>query len=836
MTTRIKLRRDTATNWTNVNPVLALAEPGVETDTNKMKIGDGTKTWTELQYIDGADVTRTKVGFITSVGYIPELGNGEGDDFWFESVAVDSDQNSYYVGGNYNNDAPWAVKLNPMGGIEWQTVLTPFDGFAGEGQAVQIDPTNGDVVVIADMWTSGQVGGQAGMLLYRLDPDNGSLIGNPLRIRDDESANTVDIYPYDLLMDGNDAVIIGGRNDDKFTVEVAKQTGSSGTSIVILASVLESGAYPRAYNNWYVSGTDITGEGLVTAINNYQNVGTTGGGGNGAQFNFSFYINAGSLTKSTGAGSSGGTGYAVNDVLTVLAADIGATVDATITVTGIGGSGDITNFTCTNYTPDTTKIKLTINPNGGAVDFSNSGTWNLIQYKGDSGFVYSQQGSGWTAIVGDSDGDWFNVGAIDSNGNVYAAGHTYDDGYYGGWERSMLVKFNNLGEVQYKKSFDFDGSAGEGDGGYSGIVIDSQDNVYVAGQVYDFGDTNDDMQVITKINSAGVMQWQKRFSEGDDPYNMWNMCLAIDSDDNIYMAAEYNSPYSLQDDFFFAKFDSSGNVIWQRMLKSYGDADAQWSNGYQSLKVQGDKLFYSASTEVYSTNSNSSALAFSINTDGSGVGTIANNTWEWAEVDLNWANTPNQTTSNLQVSVATAVFTTDEPVTGTDTTSYTTAQLQVYTGIGGEVQGVRDIEFEDGTVQTTAWKPRIQQNIEGTLHGSSSLYLRLDHAGQFIRVNFWNGNQSIYVPTNADVPFEIGTVITIIADDVNGNNSRIYLYSDGGYQNPEITGVGHNSNSIPDWWELNNTDNNGKTGLYTLMKVDTDRWVLTGPDLQENWC
>ena len=53
MATRIKLRRDTATRWQNINPVLSLGEPGVETDTGKMKIGDGNKTWNLLDYFAG---------------------------------------------------------------------------------------------------------------------------------------------------------------------------------------------------------------------------------------------------------------------------------------------------------------------------------------------------------------------------------------------------------------------------------------------------------------------------------------------------------------------------------------------------------------------------------------------------------------------------------------------------------------------------------------------------------------------------------------------------------------------------------------------------------------
>jgi len=46
----IKLRRDTAANWLAANPVLSLAEPGLETDTNKIKYGDGTSHWGDLPY------------------------------------------------------------------------------------------------------------------------------------------------------------------------------------------------------------------------------------------------------------------------------------------------------------------------------------------------------------------------------------------------------------------------------------------------------------------------------------------------------------------------------------------------------------------------------------------------------------------------------------------------------------------------------------------------------------------------------------------------------------------------------------------------------------------
>lgn len=47
---RIQLRNDTAKNWTLANPVLLKGEMGVETDTGKTKIGNGTDNWTTLKY------------------------------------------------------------------------------------------------------------------------------------------------------------------------------------------------------------------------------------------------------------------------------------------------------------------------------------------------------------------------------------------------------------------------------------------------------------------------------------------------------------------------------------------------------------------------------------------------------------------------------------------------------------------------------------------------------------------------------------------------------------------------------------------------------------------
>lgn len=47
---KFRIRRDTSANWTTADPVLALGEPGLETDTRRTKYGDGATAWTGLSY------------------------------------------------------------------------------------------------------------------------------------------------------------------------------------------------------------------------------------------------------------------------------------------------------------------------------------------------------------------------------------------------------------------------------------------------------------------------------------------------------------------------------------------------------------------------------------------------------------------------------------------------------------------------------------------------------------------------------------------------------------------------------------------------------------------
>lgn len=75
-TDRVMFRRGTAAQWRQANPVLAIGEPGYETDTHQLKIGDGVKRWVDLHYIllDHRLFT-TKVAFGSTAPVAPAPGS-----------------------------------------------------------------------------------------------------------------------------------------------------------------------------------------------------------------------------------------------------------------------------------------------------------------------------------------------------------------------------------------------------------------------------------------------------------------------------------------------------------------------------------------------------------------------------------------------------------------------------------------------------------------------------------------------------------------------------------------------------------------------------------------
>ena len=164
MANRIQLRRDTAANWTRVNPILEDGEPGLEIDTKQVKFGDGDTAWQDLPY-HGYDLTKqnivtneiyTTIATPDGMNGIGIFGTGatigalvlqEGDsnfwwstfgdtgldynDDWGSCVAYDGEGNMIVAGGTYDsnfgpNPNSIIIKYDPQGNIIWQRWLTDW--------------------------------------------------------------------------------------------------------------------------------------------------------------------------------------------------------------------------------------------------------------------------------------------------------------------------------------------------------------------------------------------------------------------------------------------------------------------------------------------------------------------------------------------------------------------------------------------------------------------------------------------------------------------------------------------------------------------------------------
>lgn len=213
----------------------------------------------------------------------------------------------------------------------------------------------------------------------------------------------------------------------------------------------------------------------------------------------------------------------------------------------------------------------------------------------------------------------FNSIALDSSGNIYAAGQiygtgTYDFGngktatgtYIGG--NIVLVKYDAAGTAQWAKTV----TAGALSSQFYSVTVDSNNNIFAAGYIqgtgaYNFGGGITATGtyafsniVLVKYDSSGTAQWAKTVTAGSDTSVYFS--VAADSNGNIYAAGyiglngtyDFNnsktatSPYSGAS-IVLVKYDSTGTAQWAKTISS-GSA----SSIYQSVAVDSSGNVYAA--------------------------------------------------------------------------------------------------------------------------------------------------------------------------------------------------------------------------------------------------
>jgi hypothetical protein len=132
MTTRIKLRRDLAANWTQENPVLAAGEPGLETDTSKVKYGNGTTPWNSLDYSGAGAASLTDEGNVVITAGSTEhwiaTQRKEQGSTTPSALRYDSQGNLYSLTRTFDDAANYDVtvitKYTATGNIAWQKTFS----------------------------------------------------------------------------------------------------------------------------------------------------------------------------------------------------------------------------------------------------------------------------------------------------------------------------------------------------------------------------------------------------------------------------------------------------------------------------------------------------------------------------------------------------------------------------------------------------------------------------------------------------------------------------------------------------------------------------------------
>jgi hypothetical protein len=148
MSTIIKIRRDTAANWETNNPVLEIGEPGLETDTRKVKYGNGVSTWNNLDYattvfpttIEHADLaTSLEFGAANQIPYQV----AEGDTGYIAAPGTNQVRYLQWSGSAFN----WnQVQGSQLGGSSLASNITSSN-LTSVGTLTGLD-VNGDIAAL----------------------------------------------------------------------------------------------------------------------------------------------------------------------------------------------------------------------------------------------------------------------------------------------------------------------------------------------------------------------------------------------------------------------------------------------------------------------------------------------------------------------------------------------------------------------------------------------------------------------------------------------------------------------------------------------------------------
>jgi Major tropism determinant N-terminal domain len=183
MANRIQLRRDTASNWTRVNPVLDDGEPGLNIDNNQIKYGDGNTAWNDLDYASGSPDRLVKDSYSVILDEFGSLtlpteghiGPTKGGTMLDGGNGYNASLTSFYSSGLYSS----CVTANPNGTLN----ITAYNDGGPDPAKVWTFDADSTLTLPGDIknGTAGLSFPSGGVYLTtNLDDDNNALYFDPI--------------------------------------------------------------------------------------------------------------------------------------------------------------------------------------------------------------------------------------------------------------------------------------------------------------------------------------------------------------------------------------------------------------------------------------------------------------------------------------------------------------------------------------------------------------------------------------------------------------------------------------------------------------------------------
>ena len=734
---------------------------------------------------NGVNMDRPTVGAWTTYGNFDgaEGGNVWGNTYFYQLVR-DAEGNVYASGGDQYNDADYITKINAQGAVEWSSSTNNMSRMV----AVAVDPTTQNPVYVS-------LDGNEGFNVTAMNPSGAQL--STIHI----PGSPVDwIYPASIVVNSKGAPVVAGSvyySSNNYTGLTARE--QSGADVLVVDKDFFNSDYPDYVSSWYIEFN--SSYYTITDTNRWYNLAsTTNHTGSGATWNVR--IDPDANTYEVDQGNSGGAQYRVGDEV-FIAGDLllGDPVvnKITLTVTAVDNGGMITAWTIASGTPQTNYIKLVIST-GGSVVFVIGTEYTVLQGTGEVAFVWTEN---WSRKVGTTEGstnDYFQSVDVDSKDNIVAGGYL---GSSPNTNTALVVKFDPEGNVLWKV---FANEVLE----YSSVSrvrVGPDDNVVVFQTPYD------DTVYVSKLNGeTGEFMWNVQLGYnqfGSEPYDG----LDIDEQGFIYVGGSYYaSSEDYNQSFLVVKIDPNGGMVYMRDMYSTYDIynDYYGNTGYGSIAVNNGMMSLCLCYGYTPGDAAYQATVATLPADGSGHGTYG--PWIYREIEYQYDHQSYGFDNIVAEAAAVEEWNPQPNPYDPPLIAEYYAMQDKLTGVmkqatGGQV-ALANLVFEDGSIQDTSGQDTPQ--VDQTKTDWGYYLLQLDDRGKHI---FKHGG-NIVVPTDAEVNFPIGSVITIATD-----NYTTYLYADT-YETTTIIGVGNNSGTSS--YTL------AAYSLVTLMKVNRDYWMLSG--------